>query len=155
MARSSPTRCPRRESVAGDVMNDVGPPEDLVDMALADALAPVLRDLENSGSVVPDIHDNQWSDFEGQVMAMLYGPDGSGQGVSTMTTEPERVASVADQVQVWAVEQLCSIGQPTNWPPYPQHPDSHPLSVVVRNGRAVWNCPKTGHVVSEIGQLPS
>jgi hypothetical protein len=68
---------------------------------------------------------------------------------------PERIASVTDQVQDWAVEELGSIGGPTNWPQCPQHPDSHPLAAVVREGRAVWHCPKTGPVVSEIGQLPT
>jgi hypothetical protein len=129
----------------------------LVDIALAEALTPVLRDLENSGSVVPDVREDQWSGFEGQVTAMLWSPDGSGQGVSAITGEPlpERIAWVADQVQDWAVEELHRIGRPTNWPQCPQHPLSHPLSAEVREGRAVWTCPKTGHVVSEIGQLPA
>ena len=128
-----------------------------MDIALAEALTPVLRDLENSGSVIPDVRDSQWSTFEGLVTAMLYSRDGSAQGVSAMIGEslPERIASVTDQVQDWAVEELGSIGGPTNWPQCPQHPDSHPLSAVVREGRAVWNCPKTGHVVSGIGQLPT
>jgi hypothetical protein len=128
-----------------------------VDNALAEALTPVLRDLANAGSVIPEVRDSQWSSFEGQATAMLYSRDGSGQGISAMTGEPlpERIASVTDQVQDWAVEELGSIGSPTNWPQCPQHPDSHPLSPVVRQGRAVWNCPKTGHVVSEIGQLPA
>jgi hypothetical protein len=126
-----------------------------VDIALTEALTPVLRDLKNSGSVIPAVRDGEWSSFEGQVTAMLYGPDGSGQGISAMIGEPlpQRIASVADQVQEWAVEEPCSIGGPTNWPECPQHPDSHPLSAVVREGQAGWNCPKTGHVVSEIGQL--
>jgi hypothetical protein len=126
-----------------------------MDSALAEALTPVLRDLANSGSVIPDVRDDQWSDLEGQVTVMLFSPGGSGQGVFAMTGEPlpQRIASVADQVQEWAVEELCSIGRPTNWPQCPQHPDSHPLSAVVREGRAVWNCPRTGHVAGEIGQL--
>ena len=127
-----------------------------MDIALAEALAPVLRDLENSGSVVPDVRDEQWDGIEGQVTAMLYSPPGWAQGVWAMTGEPrpERIASVADQVQEWAVEELCSLGRPTNWPPCPQHPGTHPLSPVVSGARAVWNCPKTGDVVAEIGQLP-
>lgn len=126
-----------------------------MDRALAEALSPVLRDLANSGSVLPDVRDQQWTDFEGQVTAMLFSPGGSGQGVSAMADEPlpERIASVADQVQEWAVEELCSVGRPTNWPQCPQHPGSHPLSAVVRDGRAVWCCPKTGYVAAEIGQL--
>ncbi len=126
-----------------------------MESALAEALTPVLRDLANSGSVIPQVRDHQWSDFEGQVTAMLFSPGGSGQGVSAMTGEPlpQRIASVADQVQEWAVEELCSIGRPTNWPQCPQHPRSHPLSAVVREGRAVWSCPRTGFVAAEIGRL--
>ena len=72
-----------------------------------------------------------------------------------MTGEPlpQRIASVADQVQEWAVEELCAVGRPTNWPPSPQHPHSHPLSAVVQEGQAVWSCPKTGYVPAGIGQL--
>jgi hypothetical protein len=126
-----------------------------MDIALAKALAPVLRDLENSGSVIPEVRDDQWSDVEGQTTAALHSPDGSGQGVSVMTGEslPQRIASVADQVQEWAVEELCAVGRPTNWPQCPQHRSSHPLAPVVRDARAVWTCPATGDLVSEIGQL--
>jgi hypothetical protein len=128
-----------------------------VDIGLAEALAPVVRDLENSGSVVPEVRDEQWDGVEGQATAMLYSPGCSGQGVWAMTGEPlpERIASVADQVQEWAVEELCSVGRPTNWPQCPEHPDAHPLSPVVSEGRAVWACPKTGNVVAEIGRLPA
>lgn len=53
-----------------------------MDVALSEALAPVLRDLGNSGSLVPDVRDRQWSDVPGQVTAVLHGPDGTAQGVS-------------------------------------------------------------------------
>jgi hypothetical protein len=126
-----------------------------VDPALSDALAPVLRDLRNSGSVRPEVRDQRWDGIEGQATAYLYSPDGSGQGVFVMTGEPapQQLASVADQVQEWAVEELCSVGRPTNWPQCPEHPDSHPLSPVAQGGQAVWTCPVTGRLVSEIGQL--
>jgi hypothetical protein len=58
---------------------------------------------------------------------------------------------VADQVQEWAVEELCSVGKPTNWAQCPEHP----LAPVVSEGRAVWTCPKTGNVVAKIGHLPA
>jgi hypothetical protein len=126
-----------------------------VDTALAEALTPVLRDLEGSGSVIPEVRDEQWRGVEEQATAWLRSPDGSGQGVSVIPGEslPQRIASVADQVQEWAVEELCSVGRPTNWPQCPHHQSSHPLSAVVRDGRAVWACPATGRLVSEIGQL--
>ncbi|MGH3166970.1 MAG: hypothetical protein ACRDN0_13925 [Trebonia sp.] len=80
---------------------------------------------------------------------------GSAQGVSAMAAEPlqERIASVADQVQEWAVETLWQEGRPATWPECPAHPDSHPLTAVMRDGRAVWTCPKTKHVVGDIGTL--
>lgn len=48
-----------------------------VDATMSEALAPVLRDLENSGTLLPDILDEQEQeqDFDGRVSAMLYGPD--------------------------------------------------------------------------------
>jgi hypothetical protein len=126
-----------------------------MDAALAEALSPVLRDLASSGSVIPEVRDDRWAGVEGLETGVLRSPDGSGQGVSVMTGEslPQRIASVADQVQEWAVEELCSVGRPTNWPQCPQHRSSHPPSAVVRDGRAVWACPATGRPISETGRL--
>lgn len=127
----------------------------LVDSKLSEALAPVLDDLRNSGGPVPDVRDAQWSNFPGQVTAMLYAADGSGQGVSAMAAEPlpQRIASVADQVQEWAVEELCRVRRPATWPECTWHPDSHPMAAEVRDGRAVWTCPRSGHASDRIGSL--
>jgi hypothetical protein len=129
---------------------------DLVDIALSEALAPVLHDLGACGAPVPDVRDDQWSDFPGQVTAMLHDTDGTAQGVSAMAGEtlPERIASVADQVQEWAVEALWRAGRPAVWPECPEHPDTHPLTATLREDRAVWICPRTGHLVNGIGRLP-
>jgi hypothetical protein len=118
----------------------------LVDSKLSEALAPVLDDLRNSGRPIPDVRDAQWSTFPGQVTAMLYAADGSGQGVSAMAAEPlpQRIASVADQVQEWAVEELCRVRRPATWPECTRHPDSHPMAAEVRDGRAVWTCRDLG-----------
>ena len=72
-----------------------------MDAALAEALAPVLRDLESSGSVIPEVGDDQWAGIDGQLTGWLRSPDGSGQGVSAMAAESpaQRIASVADQAQ--------------------------------------------------------
>jgi hypothetical protein len=43
-----------------------------VDIALSEALAPVLRDLDWSGAPVPDVRDKQWSDFAGQVTRLYH-----------------------------------------------------------------------------------
>jgi hypothetical protein len=127
----------------------------LVDSKLSEALAPVLDDLRNSGGPIPDVRDKQWSTFPGQVTAMLYAADGSGQGVSAMAAEPlpQRIASVADQVQEWAVEELCRVRRPATWPECTWHPDSHPMTADVRHGRAVWTCPRSGHASDRIGSL--
>lgn len=127
-----------------------------MDAVLSEALAPVLSDLKTSGALMPDIRDEKWSDFEGQVTAMLYGPDGSGQGVFVMAGEPlpHRIASAADQVQEWAIEAHWHDGRPASWPECPGHPGSHPLTARLHDNRAVWACPRTGHPVCDVGQLP-
>jgi hypothetical protein len=126
-----------------------------VDGRLSEALTLVLDDLRNSRGLVPEVRDAQWSDFPGQVTAMLHAADGSAQGVSVMAPDPlpQRVASVADQVQEWAVEELWREGRPTAWPECPQHPDSHPLAPAVREERAVWTCPRSGYAIDGIGSL--
>lgn len=127
-----------------------------MDIALSEPLAPVLHDLGHSGAPVPDVRDEPWSDFPDQVTAMLHDTDGTAQGVSVMAVDslPERIASVADQVQEWAVEALWRAGRPATWPECPEHPNAHPLAAAVEKGRAVWICPTTRHLVSEIGRLP-
>jgi hypothetical protein len=40
--------------------------EDLVDPTLSEALAPVLRDLGHSGSLMPEVRDEQWSSVPGR-----------------------------------------------------------------------------------------
>jgi len=128
-----------------------------VDSALSEALVPVLCDLGTCGARVPDVRDKQWSDFLGQVTAMLHDTDGTAQGVFAMAAEslPQRIASVADQVQEWAVEALWRAGRPATWPECPEHPNSHPLAAAVQEDRAVWICPTTGHLVNDIGRLPA
>lgn len=86
---------------------------------------------------------------------MLRRPGGSGRGIFVMThlAVAEQVASVADQVQEWAVEDLWGRGLSTSWPGCPEHPGSHPLEAVVRADRAVWVCPRSGAVVAAVGAL--
>jgi hypothetical protein len=65
----------------------------------------------------------------------------------------QRIASVADQIQEWAVEARWHACRPATWPGCPHHPDSHPLMAAVREGRAVWICPRAGDLVSDVGRL--
>ena len=91
-----------------------------MDAALSEALTPVLRDLEQSGALRPDIRDEGRAD------------------------SAER-----------AVEALWQAGRPATWPECPEHPDAHPLTATLRDRRAAWTCPRTGHLISGIGHLPA
>lgn len=125
-----------------------------MDENLERALAPVLRDLARTGAPVPDVEDEDWTGDPLVPSAMLRSPDGGGTGIAVELALPtaERIAQVADAVQAWAVEELWQTG-PTNWPPCPKHPTTHPLTATVQRTTAVWVCPVTGPAVAEIGTL--
>ncbi|MEV0319561.1 hypothetical protein ACIBKX_01420 [Streptomyces sp. NPDC050658] len=119
---------------------------------IAAALAPVLRDLETTCAVRPDVREE--TDHEGEAYVALYEPDGSGAGLVVRfgASTAELTADFADQAQDWAVEALCSAGKPAVWPECPAHPDSHPLAAGVVRGVAVWSCPRTRRVVRPVGE---
>jgi hypothetical protein len=126
----------------------------VVDDVLSEAMAPVLRDLQCAGIAAPRIEDREWTDDPGSPSAMLWSPGGNGSGVHVTRAAPEfeRVAMVADQVQDWAIDELW--GQaPTNWPPCPRHPSSHPMKVSTREAAAVWVCPADEAVILPVGEL--
>jgi hypothetical protein len=90
------------------------------------------------------------------VSAWLQGPDGvTGMGLRVNMALPtaDRLADIADQFQEWEVEELEAAGRSATWPECPQHPKSHPLSPQVRDGAAVWSCPRNGHVEYPIGGM--
>jgi hypothetical protein len=101
------------------------------------------------------IEDRDWTGVPEKPGVIVWSPDGSGTGVSVWRSESEaeRVASMADQVQEWAIEELWGDHASTNWPPCPHHPDSHPLEATVRDQSAVWVCPGDGQMVALIGAL--
>ena len=68
-----------------------------MDSALSEALMPVLRDLGPCGAPIPDIGDKQWSDFPGQVTALLHDTDGTAQGVSAMTAERGQLPAAGER----------------------------------------------------------
>jgi hypothetical protein len=125
-----------------------------MDDVLEQPLAEVLRDLRATGGPVPEIRNRQFGD-DYRATATLFGPDGSGQGVSALRhhSPAERLAWIADQVQEWAVEALWTAGKQATWPECPHHPGSHPLSPVLLNARAEWICPVNQQVVAAIGEL--
>ncbi|GAA3935828.1 hypothetical protein [Actinoplanes auranticolor] len=122
---------------------------------LAAALAPILTDLGRPEGVLPEIRDKEWNDLPATASAYLFAQDGSGQGISVALGQPfhHQVAELADRVQDWAVEALWSLGRPTNWPPCPRHPQSHPLAAVESQERAVWRCPADNVEIAAIGGL--
>lgn len=117
-------------------------------------MAPVLRDLRSTGIAPPRIEDRDWTDDPSSASVMLWSPDGSGAGVYVSRAAPEfeREAMVADQVQDWVIEELWGDG-PTNWPPCPRHPNSHPMTVSTREAAAVWTCPADEVVILPVGEL--
>lgn len=122
---------------------------------LGRAMTHVLHDLEATGAPVPQIEGSDWQNHPGAESALLWAEDHSGMGVwvDTGLSESEQTAMLADQVQDWLVDELCRVGQATNWPQCPDHPDNHPLAAVANGDTAAWTCPKSGRVVSEIGVL--
>jgi hypothetical protein len=65
----------------------------------------------------------------------------------------EELARLADLVHQWVVEELPSHHRPTNWPPCPLHPDTHPLEVGLVQDDVVWLCPSTGRAQARVGGL--
>lgn len=119
------------------------------------ALGPVLRDLQAAGGPVPRVEDDDWVDNPGWSSVMLWSADGSGAGVSVDLTAPEdeRIAWVAGMVREWAIEDLWRSEGPTNWPPCPAHPDTHPATPAVRGTGAIWICPVNQLPVAKVGKL--
>ncbi|WP_157537519.1 hypothetical protein [Nocardioides sp. Root190] len=125
-----------------------------MDEVLTDAIAPVLRDLESAGIESPQIKAGSWVDEPDIASATLLSPDGGRTGVSfsRLLSTVERVASTADQVQAWVIEEQWTGGS-TNWPPCPRHPRNHPMTVSIQGAVAAWTCPKDNVVVAPVGEL--
>lgn len=89
-----------------------------VDEVLRGALQPILGDLRREGLNEPIIEYRDWTGDPERPSAMLWGPDGSGSGISVERSAalPERIAAVADKVQEWAIEELWGRAAATNWP---------------------------------------
>lgn len=118
------------------------------------ALVPVFRDLEGAVIAALQIDEVDWTGDPDSPSVMLRSPAGNAMGVQVARLAPtsERIASVADQVQEFVIEELR--GQaPTNWPPCPRHPTAHPMRAMARNDTAVWVCPIDDSPVTMIGTL--
>jgi hypothetical protein len=66
---------------------------------------------------------------------------------------PELLVHIADQVQEFVLEELGRLGLPATWPECPEHPGSHPLTPTLASAGPHWVCPKSGDLVSAIGEL--
>lgn len=122
---------------------------------LARAIAVALRDVDSQDAIRPIVADEPWADFDGQESARLAWPDGSSVGIWVMQggSPAEQLAAVADQIQDAEVEALAAASRSAVWPECPRHPNSHPLSAIVRDGAAVWACKVTNEVIASIGAL--
>jgi hypothetical protein len=108
----------------------------------------VLRDLAVPGGVMPTAMTQASTQLSEDII--LWGSDGSGAGIDPGLP----LVEIASRVQDWAVEELSSRALPTNWPPCPLHPTTHPLTAASIGARAVWQCPATAAEIAVIGSLP-
>ena len=118
------------------------------------ALVPVLHDLQAAAIAAPWIEADDWTGDADWPSVMLWSPTGSGMGVQVSRLAPmsERIASVADQVQEFVIEELWR-RSPTNWPPCPRHPSTHPMKAMAQDDAAVWACPVDDSRMALIGML--
>lgn len=122
---------------------------------LARALETVLSDLRAESAPIPELRDDDWGSLPRQETVVLLAADGSAQGVSCLTDDApaEQLRSVADQVQEWAHEEMGRLEVPVAWPRCLAHPQTHPLTAVVVDESAWWECPVDHRQVSLIGHL--
>lgn len=126
-----------------------------MNILLGQALHRVFADLVATGVPVPRAEPSDWQTWEPSESAYLWSEDGTGRGVwvDPSLAEPERVAMVAEQVQELVVEDMPRLHLPTNWPPCPEHPRTHPLEARATAAAAVWACPQNGQPAFEIGRV--
>lgn len=123
------------------------------------AVAWLLHDIRVTGAITPDIRMDAHEDLGPDVVSAWVQNHGgtNGMGIRVRLSSPpaEQSAEVAEQLQEWEIEELASAGRPATWPECPEHPNSHPLSPEVRDGKALWCCPRTGRPAWPVGGLRS
>lgn len=120
--------------------------EALVAMAAADGVEAALE--------VPATRDRGWPASWALPWAWFRVTGGGDVGVSGGAgvddeSAAEEAARVADAAHTELVESLWG-RRPTNWPPCPAHPTTHPLALAPGDDddpRPRWTCPLTGDVV--------
>lgn len=133
---------------ARELMQHPRPLTDSEREVMRNAIAPLLRDLEVSGAIVPEVRYEAHGDFREGVHAWITAGGIGGMGVWTPTEETtfaDQVCWLADQLQEWEVEELWRAGRSATWPECPEHPNSHLLQPDVGGeDSAVWRCPRSG-----------
>ncbi len=114
---------------------------------LAAALEPALRDLTSTCDASWRLDETEWN---GPLSAWLWeSTSGMGIFIERDASFEAQVASLADQIQEFAIEYLRS----TSWPECLLHPGTHPMDAAVFETRAVWCCPKSHEVLADVGAL--
>ncbi|MBC3760985.1 hypothetical protein ACUN7V_02900 [Quadrisphaera oryzae] len=118
----------------------------LVTLAAADGVAAELQ--------MPATRDRGWPASWSLPSAWLYVAGGGGVGLHRYDDDAESEAQeafrIADTAQEALLESMPAVGRPTNWPPCPAHPTTHPLALAAGDDddpRPRWTCPLTGDVV--------
>jgi hypothetical protein len=127
------------------------------------AMAPVLRDLEATGAIVPEIlyRSSEDAGRDGREgvstdIALGGGHRGSVWAPTEECSFAEQVWWAAHELQEWEVHELWEAGRSTAWPECPEHRNAHPLDPDMDDqGNAVWRCPRTQRVMCAIGALGS
>ena len=146
-----------------ELMRNPRPLTDSESEVMRNAIAPLLRDLEDSGAIVPEVryeaHGDGGRDGREGAHAWITADGIRGMGVWTPTEETsfaEQVWWLADQLQEWEVEERWRVGRSATWPECPEHPHSHPLQPDLEGeDTAVWRCPQWGRIICPIGALGS
>ena len=117
---------------------------------MAEALRLVTHDLGTGGLPAPTI---TWVE---NWMTVAFA-DGATHGtlLHSGSSAAEVLQRVADLVHEWGVEESWSLGLGTNWPPCPDHPDSHALWVTRLGDDVAWVCPRDGRTRIPVGSLPA
>jgi hypothetical protein len=122
---------------------------------LRETMAPVLRDIEASGAILPPIQEETYEKVGDEFVSVwAWHSYGSALGIFIPSEHlaAERVVRLAEQLQEWEIEELAEVGRSATWPECPDHPNSHPLEPVVDDeDMAVWRCPRAGRVICAIG----
>src|ERR1700685_2812377 len=92
------------------------------------ATAPILRDLEASGAIVPEIlyqtsgnYSRDGRDGVTTDIALDGGHDGNVWIPTEECSSAEQVCCAAEELQEWEIHELWEADRPATWPECPQH----------------------------------